>query len=214
MGNGSRPRGYIVQSIQMGLYWLSVCRFLSFHGSPSSGPVNPQVLYRSYTGLIDQLLLLLPLLRFLHLCCSGRFSGHGWPPWSFSPNFSPGISFCYWTAAGYKLRRINTTFRSFLCLFTAHCEFLPLQTWCPTWGVHKQGRPLCHPSGAQIFEVAPRYVENFLYLLMENVVTQNQNKCYKFSGFHDGCSAKDGNLLGVFTSCSAFGFFLRKWINK
>ena len=43
------------------------------------------------------------------------------------------------------------------CLFTAHCEFLPLQTWCPTWGVHKMGRPLCHRSGAQKFKVAPRY---------------------------------------------------------
>jgi len=51
-------------------------------------------------------------------------------------------------------------------------------------------------------------------LLLENVGTQNQNKCYKLSSFHDGCSANDGNLLGVFTSRSAFGFFPRKWINK
>jgi len=29
------------------------------HGSPSPDPVNPRVLYRSHTGLIDQLLLLL-----------------------------------------------------------------------------------------------------------------------------------------------------------
>jgi hypothetical protein len=51
-------------------------------------------------------------------------------------------------------------------------------------------------------------------LLLENVGTQNQIKCYKFSGFHDGCSANVGNLLGGFKSRSAFGFFLRKWINK
>ena len=49
---------------------------------------------------------------------------------------------------------------------------------------------------------------------MENVVTQNQNKCSKFSGFRDGYSANDGNLPGVYTSRSASGFFLRKWINE
>lgn len=40
---------------------------------------------------------------------------------------------------------------------------------------------------------------HILDLLLENVGTQNQKKCYKFSGFHDGCCANDGNLLGVFT---------------
>lgn len=158
MGNGSRPRGSVVQSNQMGLYWLSVCRFLSVHGSLSPDPVNLRILYRSHTGLIDQLLL---LLRFLHLWLFGRFSGHGRPPWSPSPNFSPGISFCYWTAAGYKLRRINITFRSFLCLFTAHCEFLPLQTWCTPWGLHKYGKPFMSSfRRAKKCEVAPRYMEN------------------------------------------------------
>jgi hypothetical protein len=123
----------------------------------------------------------------------GRFSGHGRPPWS-SRNYRPGISFCYWTAAGYKLRRINITLRSFLCLFTTHCEFLALQTWCTTWGVHKMGRPSCHPPGAQKFEVAPGYLENLC-----TAAPHNTNLSSYFRSFVGKCwNTKPEQVLQIF----------------
>ena len=104
-----------------------------------------------------------------------------------------------------------------------HCRRDALHEGCTN-----MGSPSCHPSGAQrnvkwlqdIWKICvqlhhtKRISLHILDLLLENVETQNQNKCNKFSGFHDGCSANDSNLLGVFTSRSVFGFFICKWNNK
>lgn len=81
------------------------------------------------------------------------------------------------------------------------------------------GCPSCHPSGAQKFEVAPRYLENLC-----TAAPHNTNFSSYFRSFVGRCwntkpeqvsqIFRFGNLFGVFTSRSAFGFFLRKCINK